>query len=81
MVNVALNITNTITTGCLKPTPVGQIQILSGVAPSDIRREVATMVERNKKLSGHRHLMFGEVKISCRLKSRKLFKLPGELEN
>lgn len=35
-VDVALNNTIRIITECLKPTPVGKIQILSGVAPSDI---------------------------------------------
>jgi len=68
-----LNNTIRIITGCLKPTPVGKIQILSGIASPDIRREVAVIVERMKQINDHRHHMFGEVQIHNRLKSRKPF--------
>jgi hypothetical protein len=69
--DVVLNNTNRIITGCLKSTPVEKIQILSGIAPPDIRKEVAVMVERKKQINYHRHLMFDEIQINTRLKSRK----------
>lgn len=68
-VDVVLNNTNRIITGCLNPTPVGKIQILSRIAPPNIRREVAAIVERKKQISDHRHPMFDEVQINSRLKS------------
>ena len=47
-VDIALNETYRIISGCLKPTPVEEIQALSGIAPPDIRREIASEIERHK---------------------------------
>lgn len=44
-VNTALNDTCRIITGSLKPTPVGLLYPLDGVAPPDVRRNVASSLE------------------------------------
>jgi hypothetical protein len=72
---MALNNINRILTGCLKLALIAEIQILSGIVlPSpNIRREVAAMIKKKNQISDHRHLMFGEIQITSRLKSKKLF--------
>jgi len=45
MVDIALNMICRIISGCLKLTFIEEIQILSGIAPPDIRREIASEIE------------------------------------
>jgi len=68
-----LNKTCRIISGCLKPTPVEEIQVLSGIAPPDIRREIASEIERHKQQNDPRHPLHGKSPPQPRLKSRKSF--------
>ena len=38
------------TSNCLKPTNINNLHLLAGIAPADIRREVASRVEQTKHL-------------------------------
>lgn len=59
-VDVALNVTNRIITKYLRPTPVQKVQVLCGIAPPNIIREVATRVEKTKQESDIRHTLYGD---------------------
>jgi len=72
-VDTALNHTCRIITGCLRPTKVENLYAACGIAPPEIRREVATDKERAKMENDIRHPMFGQEDKSGRLKSRKSF--------
>jgi hypothetical protein len=72
-VDIALNETCRIISGCLEPTPVEEIQALSGIAPPDIRRDIASKIERHKQLNNPRHPLYGKNPLLPRLKSRKSF--------
>lgn len=73
LVDTALNDTCRIITGCLKPTPVGMLYPLAGVAPPEVRREVASSIERAKSELDPRHPMFHHIPVPQRLKSRHSF--------
>ncbi|KAJ8370885.1 hypothetical protein SKAU_G00109130 [Synaphobranchus kaupii] len=68
-----LNDTCRLITGCLKPTNTTNLHILAGIAPPNIRREVASRNERQKQSTDERHLVFGKTAAKQRLKSRKSF--------
>lgn len=72
-VDIALNETGRIITGCLRPTPVDKIYHLAGIAPPDVRRRTAAEVEKRKQENDPRHPMFGSETPTPRLKSRKSF--------
>ncbi|XP_030765762.1 uncharacterized protein LOC115889826 [Sitophilus oryzae] len=72
-VDVALNETSRIITGCLKPTPLDKIHHLAGIAPPAIRREAAALKERSKAAATERHLLYGIQPAHQRLKSRQSF--------
>ena len=72
-INPALNNACRRITGCLKPTDVNSLHILAGIAPPEIRRAVASRVERSKQTSDPRHLLYGRQKPVSRLKSRHSF--------
>lgn len=72
-VDVALNETIRIITGCLRPTPVNKMYPIAGIAPPNIRRQVAGEKERKKQLTDERHPMFNHVNTATRLKSRHSF--------
>ncbi|XP_062835725.1 CMP-N-acetylneuraminate-beta-1,4-galactoside alpha-2,3-sialyltransferase isoform X3 [Anolis carolinensis] len=72
-VDIALNETCRIITGCLKPTPVDKLYKLAGIAPPDVRREVAANGERNKVEHCESHPLHGYHPPPTRLKSRKGF--------
>lgn len=69
----ALNNTCRSITGCLKPTNINNLHLLAGIAPADVRREVASRVEMTKATSDERHLLYGRVPPAQRLKSRRSF--------
>lgn len=73
LVDTALNDTCRIITGCLKPTPVGKLYPLAGIAPPDVRRDVASSLERAKKGNDPRHPLHFHVPVPQRLKSRHSF--------
>lgn len=72
-VDVALNETCRITTGRLRATPTHKLYNLVGIAPSDIRLEVATNIERCKVEQNVAHPLHGHQTPPSRLKSRKSF--------
>lgn len=72
-VNIAINESCRIITGCLKPTPLNKIYSLSGIAPPNIRRIVAAEVEKTKQATDNRHPLYGHILQPARLKSRKSF--------
>ena len=60
-------------TGCLKPTNVEDLHLLSGIAPPAIRRDVCARLERRKQSTRETHSMFGQIPAARRLKSRHCF--------
>ena len=46
-------------TGCLKPTNVEDLYLLSGIAPHAIRRDVCDRVEQQKKSTRETQSLFG----------------------
>ncbi|CAG7727135.1 unnamed protein product [Allacma fusca] len=72
-IDVALNNTMRIVSGCLRPTSVKHLPRICGIAPPGIRRCVAADVERTKKEQDPRHVMFNQKEVTPRLKSRRSF--------
>ena len=72
-VDIALNETCRITTGCLRPTPTNKLHCLAGIAPPNIRREVAARKEKHKASTSQAHPLYGYQPAPQRLKSRKSF--------
>lgn len=72
-VDVALNETTRIITGCLRPTPTEKLYPLAGIAPPHIRRQVAADIERTKQETDSRHLLYSHQPPPQRLKSRESF--------
>ena len=68
-----LNETCRMITGCLKPTNTNNLPVLAGIAPSDIRRAVASRTERTRQTTDQRHALDGHLGVVPRLKSRKSF--------
>ena len=61
-------------TGCLKPTNVEDLYLLSGIAPPVTRRDVCDIVERQKPSTRETHSLFGQIPPAARsLKSRHCF--------
>ena len=58
-------------TGCLKPTHVEDLDLLSQIAPPDIRRNVYVRVERNIQIRKEIHSLFPYIPATTRLKSRR----------
>ena len=71
--DATLNETCRMITGCLKPTNTNSLPILAGIAPSDIRRVVASRTERTQQTTDERHPLNGHLGVVARLKSRKSF--------
>ena len=59
--------------GCLKPTNVEDMYLLSGIAPPDIRRDVCARVEKTKQETNEAHSLYGQNPAERRLKSRNCF--------
>ena len=60
-------------TGRLKPTNTNSLPVLAGIAPSDIRRSLASRTERKRQTTDQRHPLKGHLGVVQRLKSRKSF--------
>ena len=60
-------------TGCLKSTNVEEIYLLSGIAPSSIRRDVCARVEKAKQETNEAYSLYGKIPAERRLKSRNGF--------
>lgn len=72
-VDAALNETRRLITGCLKPTPVSLVLVLTGIAPLDVRKNVASDIQRSVQVNDKRHPLYGHQPVLTRLKSRKSF--------
>ena len=71
--DATLNETCRMITGCLKPTNTNSLPVLAGIAPSDIRRAVASRTERTRQATDERHPLNGHLGVVPCLKSRKSF--------
>ena len=71
--NPALHGCCRIISGCLKPTNLGSVHILAGIAHLHIRRNVACRMERTRQTTDARHQLFHHQPAAYRLKSRKSF--------
>ena len=60
-------------TGCLKPTNVDNPHLFAGVDPPEIRKEVASKLERSRQAYDSRHMLFNYQLAPSRLKSRRSF--------
>ena len=60
-------------TGCLKPTNVKDLCVLSWIASPTIRRDVCARVERQKQSTREPHSLFGQIPATKRLTSRHCF--------
>ena len=60
-------------TGCLKPTNVEELYLLSGFAPPSFRRDVCARVEKAKQETNEAHSLHGEIPAERSLKSRNCF--------
>jgi hypothetical protein len=58
-VDVALNETCHLIIGCLKSTPIPLVQILSGIAPPNIRRSAASDAQKTAQANNERHPLHG----------------------
>ncbi|KAL1445918.1 hypothetical protein WDU94_000020 [Cyamophila willieti] len=72
-VDIAVNESARIITGCLKPTPLDKIYPIAGISPPEIRRKVCAEVEKAKQVNDPRHTLYGHQTHPRRLKSRKSF--------
>lgn len=72
-IDTILNESCRLVTGCLKSTPLPKIYQLAGIAPPNIRREVAADWERTKAETDIRHPLHNQTTPNFRLKSRKSF--------
>ena len=59
--DVTLNDTMRIVNGCLRPTPVKYLLVLSGIAPPALRREYHTSMLVNKALLDNSHLLHARI--------------------
>ena len=60
-------------TGCLKPTNVEGLYLLSGIASPSIRRGECARVENTKQETNEAHSLHGQIPAERRLKSRNCF--------
>ena len=78
--DVSLNCTLRIITGCLQPTPVEQLPVLSGIPQAELRRRAASLVLASHTMdSGHLlHYTITREEKQPRLKSRRPFATSGK---
>ena len=72
-VDIALNDTCRIITGCLRATPISCLYALAGIAPPHIRRKVAANADRCLQEDDPRHPLHGQRPAKHRLPSRNSF--------
>ena len=71
--DIALNETCRIISGCLKPTPVACLYALVGICPPHIRRDAEARRQRIIMEVDNRHPLYGRSPVQKRLRSRKSF--------
>ncbi len=72
-VDVALNNTMRIISGCLKPTNIKHLPQIYGIAPPEVRREVAADAERATMEMNSHHIMYWQKAAASRPKSQNSF--------
>lgn len=72
-VDVSLNETCRLVTGCMKPTPIERLHKAAGFASPNSRRKGHEFTERCRQTIDERHPLFGAETQSKRLKSRRRF--------
>ena len=77
-IDVALNSTMRIVSGCLRSTPVDYLPVVSGIVPPDIRRSSHTLKICVKAKANHNHLLHeitcnSDINPNLRLNTRKSF--------
>jgi len=72
-VDIALNESCRCITGCIQSTNIDSLYILAGIAPSAIRRTVASRRERSRQIEDPRRPLYGHCPARQRLQSRKIF--------
>ena len=72
-VDIALNDTCRIITGCLKAYPIPRVYALAGIAPLQIRRKVASKAGRCLQEDDPRHPLHSQRPVKHRLPSRNSF--------
>ena len=73
-VDVSINSSLRTISGCLKPTSVFQLPVITGIAPAGLRRKAATLALARKAVKQDSHILHDTTKNEvhpCRLKSRK----------
>jgi len=80
--DVALNDTLRLITGCLCPTPTGILRILADIAPPNLRREQLTYTLRCQAAFNNQHPLYGSIPDlqslqPQRQKSRQPFQRPA----
>ena len=68
-------------TGCLNPTNVEDLYLLSGITPPAIRRDVGARMERQKQTTRETHSLFVHISATRRPKSRHCFLSSVQLAN
>ena len=66
--DVTLNETCRMITGCLKPTNTNSLPVLAGIAPPDTGRAVASRTERTRQTTDQRHPLNVHLGVVPRLK-------------
>ena len=64
---------NSAITGCLNPTNIEKLYLLSGIAPPSIKPDVCARVEKAKQETNKVHSLHGTIPADRRLKSRNCF--------
>ena len=72
-VDIALNDTCILITGCLKASPIPCLYALAGIAPPHIRRQFASNTDRSLQEDDARHPLHGQRPAKHRLLSRNSF--------
>ncbi len=73
--NPALNSCCRLITGCLRATPSESLYSLAAITPSDVRRQLSSMQERERQTTDDRHPMFNQSAAPKILRSRGSFLL------
>ena len=72
-VDAAINNTCRLITGCTRQTQTQDLYVLSGIAPPTVRRQIASMKEKDRQERDTRHSLHHHTPVRKRLKSRSSF--------
>ena len=80
ILDTTINTTCRKITGCLRPTNIQDLYNIAGINQPDMRRKIATSTERIKQSQDRRHMLYGQIPATRRLKSRYSFLDTVELQ-